>query len=92
VIRSFGDRDTERLFHDESVARFRVIERSARRKLLYLHRARTLHDLQAPPGNRLETLRGDRKGQYSIRINDRWRICFRWEADGVHGVEIADYH
>jgi proteic killer suppression protein len=92
VIRSFRDADTEALFRDELVPRFRSIERPARRKLLYLSRARVLQDLRVPPGNRLEALRGDRKGQYSIRINDQWRICFRWQDDGVHDVEIADYH
>jgi len=74
------------------VRRFRAIERAARRKLLYLHRARTLEDLKAPPGNCLELLRGDRKGQYSIRINDQWRICFTWRDGDVYEVEIIDYH
>ena len=92
MIKTFGDRDTEKLFNDEWVARFGAIERAARRKLLYLHRARSLHDLMVPPGNRLEALRGDRKGQHSIRINDQWRICFYWRDDGVHDVEIVDYH
>jgi toxin HigB-1 len=92
VIRSFKDKDTEALFGDELVPRFRSIERPARRKLLYLSRARVLQDLRVPPGNRLEALRGNRKGQYSIRINDQWRICFRWREDGVHDVEIVDYH
>jgi len=92
VIRFFKDADTEALFNDELVPRFRAIERPARRKLLYLSRARVLQDLRVPPGNRLEALRGKRKGQYSIRINDQWRICFRWREDGVHDVEIVDYH
>jgi len=92
VIRSFKDTDTEALFHDEVVPRFRAIERPARRKLLYLNRARVLQDLKVPPGNRLEALRGNRKGQHSIRVNDQWRICFRWREDGVHDVEIVDYH
>jgi proteic killer suppression protein len=92
VIRSFKDADAEALFQDELVPRFRSIERPARRKLLYLSRARVLQDLRVPPGNRLEALRGDRKGQHSIRINERWRICFRWQEDGVHDVEIVDYH
>ena len=92
MIRSFQCPDTEKLFHDILVPRFRSIERPARRKLLYLNRARTLDDLRQPPGNRLEALRGDRKGQYSIRINDQWRICFRWENGDAHGVEIVDYH
>ncbi len=92
MIRSFKDRDTARLFDDELVARFRAIERQARRKLLYLHRARTIQDLSVPPGNRLEALRGNRKGQHSIRINDQWRICFRWKDGDAHDVEIVDYH
>ena len=92
MIRSFGSKDTEALFHDEPVRRFRAIERSARRKLLYLHRARVLQDLKAPPGNRLEALRGDRRAQHSIRINDQWRICFTWKDGDAHDVEIVDYH
>ena len=74
------------------VARFRAIERPARRKLLYLHRAQSLRDLMMPPGNRLEALRGDRKGQHSIRVNEQWRICFRWLDGHVYDVEIVDYH
>ena len=92
MIRSFKDADTARLFDDELVARFRMFERPARRKLLYLHRARTLNDLMAPPGNRLEPLHGDRKGEHSIRINDQWRICFRWKNGHAYDVEIVDYH
>ena len=80
------------MFADVEVPRFRVFERIARRKLLYLHRARSLQDLMVPPGNRLEALKGDRKGQHSIRINDRWRICFIWQNGDAHGVEIVDYH
>ena len=92
MIRSFKDRDTARLFDNELVARLRAIERQARRKLLYLHRARTIQDLIVPPGNRLEALRGGRKSQHSIRINDQWRICFRWKDGDAHDVEIIDYH
>ena len=92
MIRSFKDRDTARLFDDEPIARFRTIERQARRKLLYLHRVRTIQDLIVPPGNRLEALRGGRKGQHSIRINDQWRICFRWKDGDAHDVEVVDYH
>ncbi len=92
MIRSFGNKETEDLFRDLSVARYRTFERPARRKLLYLHRARVLQDLTAPPGNRLEALKGDRAGQYSIRINNRWRICFRWEEGSAFDVEIVDYH
>ena len=71
---------------------FRAIERIARRKLLYLHQAKRLDDLRAPPGNRLEALKGNRKGQHSIRINDQWRICFRWETGDAFDVDIVDYH
>jgi len=91
LIRSFASKDTEELFHDCAVRRFRSFERAARRKLLYLHRARKLDDLRVPPGNRLEALRGDRKGQHSVRINDRWRICFRWSKGDAYDVEIVDY-
>ena len=92
MIRSFRDRDTELLFNDVSVRRWTSIERPARRKLLYLHRARSLEDLRVPPGNRLEALKGDRKGQHSIRVNDQWRVCFRWAGDDAWDVEIVDYH
>ena len=92
MIRSFRSRDTEILFADLDVPRFRSFERIARRKLLYLHRAKSLQDLQVPPGNRLEALKSDRKGQHSIRINDKWRICFAWRQGDVYDVEIVDYH
>ncbi len=92
MIRSFRDPRTEALFNDRDVPAYRSIERAARRKLLYLHQARRLEDLQVPPGNRLEALKGVRKGQYSIRINDQWRICFRWLDGHAFDVEIADYH
>ena len=93
MIRSFSCRETERLFNDETSRRLPTqIQRAARRKLLLLHQARRLEDLRAPPGNRLEALKGDRNGQHSIRINDQWRICFRWEAGDSYGVEIVDYH
>jgi len=80
------------LFADEEVPRFRAFERIARRKLLLLHRAKSLDDLRVPPGNRLEALRGNRKGEYSIRINDQWRICFMWAQGDARDVEIVDYH
>jgi proteic killer suppression protein len=80
------------LFADQPVARFRAIERVARRKLLYLHAARRLEELRCPPGNRLEALKGDRAGRHSIRINDRWRICFVWRDGEGHEVEVVDYH
>ncbi len=83
---------TEALFADEDVPRFRAVERIARRKLLVLHRATLLDDLRVPPGNRVEALSGNRKGQYSIRINDQWRICFVWAKGDVYEVEIVDYH
>ncbi len=92
MIRSFRDSGTEALLHDEDVPRFRAIERVARRKLLYLNQAKLLADLSTPPGNRLESLKGDRKGQYSIRINDQWRICFSWKDGHAFDVEITDYH
>ena len=92
VIRSFADKDTEKLFDDKSVRRFSSFERPARRKLLLLHRAASLSDLAVPPGNRLELLKGDRAGQYSIRIDRQWRICFRWKDGEASDVEIADYH
>jgi toxin HigB-1 len=92
VICSFRSKDTEALFNDVDVPRFRAFERIARRKLLFLHRARSLQDLKVPPGNRLEALKGDRKGQHSIRINDRWRICFVWTRGDAYDVEIVDYH
>ena len=92
MIRSFRNKETEALFHDEPVRRFQAIERPARRKLLFLHRARVLGDLKAPPGNMLEALKGDRRGQHSIRIDDQWRICFTWKSGDAHGVEIVDYH
>ena len=92
MIRSFRSKETETLFADMEVPRFRAFERIARRKLLYLHRARSLQDLLAPPGNRLEALRGDRKGQHSIRINDQWRVCFVWKNGDAYDVEIIDYH
>lgn len=92
VIVSFADRDTERLASGERVRRFVAIESVARRKLRQLQIAGRLDDLKIPPGNRLEVLKGDRKGQMSIRINERWRVCFRWTQAGPADVEIVDYH
>ena len=91
MIRSFRCADTERLFRRESVRRFKAIERPALRKLYMLDAATQLRDLAAP-GNRLEALKGDRKGQYSIRINDQWRICFEWRDGHAYKVEVVDYH
>ena len=92
MIKSFRSADTEALFRDTLAVRFRAIERPARRKLLYLNQARVLEDLRVPPGNRLEALKGNRKGQHSIRINDQWRLCFRWSDGHAFDVEIVDYH
>jgi len=92
VIRSFRCKDTERLFQRESVRRFKAIESVARRKLDMLEAAHALQDLRVPPGNRLEALKGERKGEHSIRINDQWRVCFVWTDGGAEQVEIVDYH
>ena len=93
MIRSFRDRETERIFTRERKTKLaRPLQRSALRKLLLIDAAETLEDLRVPPGNRLEKLAGDREGQHSIRINERWRICFRWEGGSAFDVEIVDYH
>ena len=93
MIRSFRDRDTARLFDRQPVRRLPTdLQRVALRKLRQLDAAVALTDLRVPPGNRLEKLVGSRAGEYSIRINDQWRICFRWDAGDAHDVEIADYH
>ncbi len=93
MIQTFADKETERLFCRDPVKRFpRHVRRPALRKLLLLDAAESLDDLRAIPGNRLEKLRGDRKGQYSVRINDQWRVCFRWDAGDAYEVKIVDYH
>jgi proteic killer suppression protein len=93
MIGSFRDTDTERVFRRERVGRFGPsLRRAALRKLLMLDAAMSLDDLRVFPGNRLEKVAGDRQGQHSIRINDQWRICFRWEDGNAHDVEIVDYH
>lgn len=92
MIRSFRCRRTERLADGYRVRRFVSFERVAQRKLAQLDAATTLDFLRAPPGNRLEALRGDRRGFYSIRINDQWRLCFRFVAGDAYDVEIVDYH
>lgn len=92
MIRTFRDADTESLFNDRLVRKWQAIERQARRKLVMLDAAPSLESLRVPPGNRLEALKGDRKGQYSIRINDQWRVCFRWNDGNANDVEIVDYH
>jgi proteic killer suppression protein len=93
VIRSFGDRETERLFRRESSKAIPPqLSRIALRKLVQVDAAEALDELRIPPGNRLESLTGDRRGQYSIRINERWRVCFRWREGDAFEVEIVDYH
>lgn len=93
MIRSFADRDTARVWRREPAKRIDPrIHKTANRKLHQLDAATTLGMLRVPPGNRLEALKGDRGGQHSIRINDQWRICFRWTDAGVEDVQIVDYH
>ena len=92
MILSYADKETERLSRGERVRRFLSFERVALRKLRQLELAASINDLRIPPGNRLEILQGDRFGQHSIRINDRFRICFRWTSAGPQDVEIVDYH
>lgn len=92
MIKTFRCADTEVLFRGVRVARFVNIERIAMRKLAILNRALTLNDLRIPPGNCLESLVGDRTGQHSVRINDRYRLCFRFECGDADDVEIVDYH
>lgn len=92
MVVSFKDADTEALAGGRRVRRFVNIEAVARRKLRQLQIAGRLDDLRVPPGNRLEPLKGDRAGQYSIRVNDQYRVCFRWTAAGAKDVEIVDYH
>lgn len=93
IIRSFADKDTEALYNGENPRRIPAdIRTRARRKLDLLNAARSLRDLESPPGNHLEPLHGDRQGQHSIRINQQWRICFRFEAGDAYDVEIVDYH
>ncbi len=92
AIRSFADTRTEAVFRGERPGRWGNIVNAARRKLDMLDAAETLADLRSPPGNRLERLVGDRAGQYSIRVNIQWRICFRWTAYGPEDVEFVDYH
>jgi proteic killer suppression protein len=92
VIRSFREKETEKVFQREFSRRFHHIARVAKRKLDQIHAAASLNDLKAIPGNHLEALAGDRLGQYSIRVNDHWRICFRWVGLDAFDVEILDYH
>ena len=93
MIKTFRDRDTERIFNRQRVKRFSLsIQKLAQRKLDLIDGSDLIVDLQTPPGNRLEKLTGNRKGQYSIRVNDQWRICFRWKSGQATDVEIVDYH
>jgi len=93
MIESFASEETEKVFRGQVSKKFpKDIQRTARRKLIYLDDAEDLQDLLAPPGNRLEKLKGNRTGQYSIRINDQWRICFKWSGNKAKDVEIVDYH
>lgn len=92
MIRSFKCPDSESLYLGNKVLRFNAFARQARRKLRILDASHDLRDLMSPPGNQLEKLKGDRKGQYSIRVNGQWRICFEWGNGGAVNVEIVDYH
>lgn len=92
MIKTFRCRETQALFETGKTRQFSTFKASAERKLAMLQAAEILDDLRSPPGNRLEALSGDREGQYSIRINRQWRVCFRWTEDGAEDVEIVDYH
>ena len=93
MIRSFRDQESEKVFLRERSRRLPPdVQRVAQRKLALLDAADSLQDLRVPPGNRLESLSGSREGQYSIRVNDQWRVCFRWNGTDAHDVEITDYH
>ena len=92
MIQSFGDRDTERIFRGERAPRYAAIRVILERKLTALDEAETLRDLFAVPGHRLEALKGKRRGEYSVRINDRWRLVFHWTDDGPQDVRVEDYH
>ena len=93
MIQTFRDKETERIFNREVSKKLPPnIQRVSLRKLLWIHGAKVLTELNVPPSNRLEKLKGSRKGQHSIRINDQWRICFKWDNGNVFDVEITDYH
>ncbi|GAB3817288.1 type II toxin-antitoxin system RelE/ParE family toxin [Tessaracoccus terricola] len=93
MIRSFGSKDTERIWHEQYVKRVdRTVQRAALRKLELIHAAQDVEDLRVPPGNRLERLVGNRRGQHSIRVNAQWRLCFVWREGGADNVELVDYH
>ena len=92
MVQSFRDAETERVFQQHPSKQFRPIEKIALRKLIHLNQAKSLRDLAAIPGNRLEALKGSRKGRHSIRINDQWRDVFKWEGNNAREVRITDYH
>ena len=93
MIRTFKDKEAKKVFNGRFSKKLpQDIQRIAERKLILIHRSLTLNDLRVPPSNHLEALKGNRKGQHSIRINAQWRICFEWREDGVYDVEIRDYH
>ncbi len=93
MIKSFKDKESEKILNRNFSRKLpQSIQHTARQKLVILDAATTLNDLRIPPGNRLEALKDDRKGQHSIRINDQWRICFEWKNGDAHNVEIVDYH
>jgi len=93
MIKSFRNKETEKVYTREGSRKLPVdVQQVALRKLRMINNSKNINDLRVPPANRLEKLRGNRKGQYSIRINDQWRICFTWNAGDAHEVEIADYH
>jgi proteic killer suppression protein len=92
MVKSFACRDTEKLFKDRRVRRFQSFERQARKRLMVLNAAPSLNALMLNPGNKFHALEGKRKGQYAIRINKQWRVCFEWHVDNAFNVEIVDYH
>jgi proteic killer suppression protein len=93
MIKSFRDRRTESIFRRERVKGLAAsVQRACLRKLLIVEAAESIDDLRVPPGNRLEKLAGERRGQYSIRVNDQWRLCFVWESANAYNVELTDYH
>ena len=92
MLKTFKCKNTEKLFDDDDVKKFRDISKAARLKLEVLNASVSLNSLRVPPGNRLEQLKGDRKGQHSIRINNQWRVCFVWKNENAFDVEIVDYH
>ena len=93
MIRSFGSKNTERIWHGYYVKGvYRTVQRATLKKLELIHAAKDVEDLRVPPGNRLERLLGDRRGQHSIRVNSQWRICFVWREGGADDVELIDYH